>query len=295
MKSGKIYLRPASAYLRSSYPASTLNANSSTVWRNDLERQAWRSLPLIGNLVDAQGKAQSAALHELDKQSWQNINRVRVAGAGDANYVIAKDDIGNWYVKSYASNPSNIVKTASNLALMSMGTTGLNALSGGKGLIATNSPFNGEFELAATNYLTQTSNSWFNLTNQLLGTGFIDKLIRAWSSAGLTDLAGLTNIAIPKASDYTTVVTNGAANIAKANGSAQAFDAAILDLLTAVKRYHGDVRPNLTANPTTSTAQAQQTFSTYVRGFLDGVVAERAQALDRFDVAIELIEGASSK
>ena len=41
-------------------------------------------------------------LGEIDKQFWQNINRVRVAGAGATNYVVAKDDIGNWYVKRYS-------------------------------------------------------------------------------------------------------------------------------------------------------------------------------------------------
>ncbi|TAL04494.1 MAG: hypothetical protein EPO07_05030, partial [Verrucomicrobia bacterium] len=74
MRNGKIYLRPASAYLRSSYPATTLNVNESVGWNNQLERQAWRGIPIIGGLFDSSSRARLTELRELDKQSWQNIN-----------------------------------------------------------------------------------------------------------------------------------------------------------------------------------------------------------------------------
>ena len=53
-------------------------------------------------------------------QFWQNINKVRVAGAGISNYVIAKDDVGNWYVKRYAADPKPIIKSAQNLAMFGL-------------------------------------------------------------------------------------------------------------------------------------------------------------------------------
>ena len=58
---------------------------------------------------------------EIDKQFWQNINSVRVAGAGKTNYVIAKDDIGNWYIKRYSSDPEDIIKSAQKLAMFNLG------------------------------------------------------------------------------------------------------------------------------------------------------------------------------
>jgi hypothetical protein len=58
---------------------------------------------------------------EIDKQFWQNINRIRVAGGGRTNYAVVKDDIGNWYVKGYSSNPEDIIQSAKNLALFSAG------------------------------------------------------------------------------------------------------------------------------------------------------------------------------
>lgn len=57
---------------------------------------------------------------ELDKQYWQNINRVRVSGAGRTNQALVKDDVGNWYVKQYFGDTERIWESAKNLALFSM-------------------------------------------------------------------------------------------------------------------------------------------------------------------------------
>jgi hypothetical protein len=44
-----------------------------------------------------------------------------VAGGGNTNYVIAKDDIGNWYVKNYSADPKDVIHSAQGLALFAVG------------------------------------------------------------------------------------------------------------------------------------------------------------------------------
>jgi hypothetical protein len=118
-RSDHIYILPTMAYLRSSYPATSLQGNDDGLWRNMLERHAWHSLPSpFDELVANAGKKNDAEIQaEIDKQFWQSINRIRVAGSGITSYVITKDDIGNWYVKSYTADPSPIIEGAKNLAL----------------------------------------------------------------------------------------------------------------------------------------------------------------------------------
>lgn len=116
-RAGMAYIRPPSAYLRSSYPASSLQSDPGLAWSNMLREQGFRSV--LGG--DGTSKARRRITAEIDKQFWQNINSVRVSGGGRTNYVIAKDDIGNWYVKAYSTDPQDIIKSAQGLALYSMG------------------------------------------------------------------------------------------------------------------------------------------------------------------------------
>lgn len=119
-RSGMVYIRPPSAYLRSSTPATSLQADPGIGWQNMLTEHAWSNLPFYGNLKKHNERAKTVA--EIDKQYWQNINSVRVAGAGRTNYVIAKDDVGNWYVKRYSSDPKDIINSAKKLAMFNMGS-----------------------------------------------------------------------------------------------------------------------------------------------------------------------------
>ncbi|MDP5138373.1 hypothetical protein ORJ04_20705 [Rheinheimera baltica] len=108
------YLTPATAYLRSSYPSSAMQKNNSASdWQNMLSNGALRSIPLFGSLKANNNITQQ----QIDKQFWQNINTVRITGGGDTNYVVVKDDIGNWYVKGYSSDPKEIYQTVANVAL----------------------------------------------------------------------------------------------------------------------------------------------------------------------------------
>jgi hypothetical protein len=115
------FIRPASAYLRNSNAATTLQSDPQVFWRNMLGEHGYRTLlptALSGSLEDQEVSRVRA---EVDKQFWQTINTVRVAGAGKTDYVIAKDDIGNWYVKAYEADPSSIIKAAQGLAMFNLG------------------------------------------------------------------------------------------------------------------------------------------------------------------------------
>lgn len=120
-RAGMAYIRPSGAYLRSSYPSTSLQNDAGLGWRNMLTDHALSNLPFIGGALANRGSgSRLKILGEIDKQFWQNINRVRVAGAGATNYVVAKDDIGNWYVKRYSSDPKVIIKSAQQLALFNL-------------------------------------------------------------------------------------------------------------------------------------------------------------------------------
>lgn len=116
LRSRMIALRPAAAFLRNSYPVTSLQRDSSVTWRNLLQDHTARQI-----FGAPEGRAGVKAIQEFDKQFWQNVNTVRVAGAGVTNYVVAKDDVGNWYVKNFSSNPETIIKGAKSLALFAAG------------------------------------------------------------------------------------------------------------------------------------------------------------------------------
>ena len=121
-RSGMVYIRPSSAYLRSSYPSSSLQDDPRLGWQNMLTRHSARGLPFFSEtLTNSDDEGRLKIQTEIDKQFWQTINSVRVAGAGDTNYAVVKDDIGNWYVKRYSSNPAVIIESARRLAMFSAG------------------------------------------------------------------------------------------------------------------------------------------------------------------------------
>ena len=112
-RAGMAYIRPSSAFLRSSYAGTGLQGDPGLAWRNMLAEQGGRILSHGGHQSENnQEKTTNSVIEEIDKQFWQNINKVRVAGGGDTNYVLAKDDVGNWYVKSYQTSRKSIFKSA---------------------------------------------------------------------------------------------------------------------------------------------------------------------------------------
>jgi hypothetical protein len=114
-----VYIRPAWTYLRNSYPASALQQDPNLKWKNMLGDQMGRQVPLLPTAVGQ--STDYTTLAALDKKYWQNINQVRVAGGGNTNYVVAKDDVGNWYVKNYSADPKKIIDAVSGLAQFAAG------------------------------------------------------------------------------------------------------------------------------------------------------------------------------
>jgi hypothetical protein len=123
-RAGMIYIRPSSAYLRTSFPSTSLQDDPNLAWDNMLLKQGIRNLPFssqLRDILDPSAERDRALTAELDKQFWQNINRVRVSGAGFTNQALVKDDVGNWYVKQYFGDTEKIVKSAKHMALYSLG------------------------------------------------------------------------------------------------------------------------------------------------------------------------------
>lgn len=126
-------IQPPLAALKSSYSATALQPEArSSGWKSLLMESTLRGIPFVGeslandgfNPTHWKGKRRSRRVaSEIDKQYWQNINNVRVSGVGDTNYVLAKDDIGNWYVKKSSSDPEKVIQGAKSLALF--GATGM--------------------------------------------------------------------------------------------------------------------------------------------------------------------------
>lgn len=114
-RAGMAFIRPSAAFLRSSYAGTGLQDDPGLAWRNMLRehgRRAWGGKEVEGT---------TRVIAETDKQFWQNINKVRVDGGGRTNYVLAKDDVGNWYVKAYSTDRKAIFQSARNLALFGAG------------------------------------------------------------------------------------------------------------------------------------------------------------------------------
>ncbi len=117
-----IFLRPASSYLRSVYAATVTQVDPALQWQNMLLEGSSlvRLARTPGSLFNGSNdKNRNRA--ELDKAFWQNINSVKLGAAGSANFVVAKDDVGNWYVKAMGSDPKAMVDAAKNLALYNAG------------------------------------------------------------------------------------------------------------------------------------------------------------------------------
>ncbi len=78
---------PGQRVFKSSLAATSLQSDPGIGWRNMLGSQALKGLPLVGQPIVNTG-ANTRIRKKIDKQFWQNINRIRVSGAGNTNYVI---------------------------------------------------------------------------------------------------------------------------------------------------------------------------------------------------------------
>lgn len=189
-RAGMAYIRPSAAYLRSSYPSTSLQDDPGLAWRNMLAGHALRSVPFIGGaLVNPSSDAEKRKIvREIDKQFWQTINRVRVAGAGDTNYVIAKDDIGNWYVKAFSADPKKIIKSVQKLALFNLGAqldtnllSRLDAKDGEAPEDVSKPSLQRLFEEFEKDYAEKTGKDFAGLKSRIEEAGLKTSIKKAWS------------------------------------------------------------------------------------------------------------------
>ena len=111
------YLRPASTYLRSALATTGQQSDPGLEWQNLLYAKFRRLIPER----DPSIQRERAVRADLDKSFWQNVNKVSVSAGGSSNFAIAKDDVGNWYVKAMGADPEAMIKAAKGLALFNLG------------------------------------------------------------------------------------------------------------------------------------------------------------------------------
>lgn len=311
MRANEIYLRPASAYLRNSYPATSLQNGTPVFWQNMLQDHALRQLPLADQFKKWANPNPLAA-GEIDKAFWQNINRVRVAGAGNVNYVIVKDDIGNWYVKQYAADPSNIINSAKNLALFSAGpsfganfpvTAGDGTVLSGAGSangLTGNSILDKQFAQAFNGYTNDSAALYNDLTDA--ATNLVPaRLTPAWNSSSPTNVPLLTTLATGLGG-FTNVLSSAQTKLNNNKDASQTgaiLAAGTDELLQEIKRYNFrlsqaiDVNTNFVGDATAK-SQAKLATQREIRGLLEEYIGKRQNLISRYESQLNLIGSSAS-
>lgn len=185
-RSGLGYLRPASSFLRNSYPVTAFQKNQ-VAWKNMLSQQARRQLPFAGMLRE-NGAADLKALQQIDNQFWHNVNRIRVAGGGKSNYVLAKDDVGNWYVKEYAVDITQVANSMQKVAMFGLGPSvgapgAFNLARSTDGTAAPpKSAYREQYELFTRNFAEETKKFYLDASTNLTRAKTKQKILSAWKN-----------------------------------------------------------------------------------------------------------------
>lgn len=304
-RSGLTYIRPASVYLRSSYTATSLQDDSGvTRWQNLLHRAASRALPVFSEAAANSGerRARQEINAEIDKQFWQNINSVRVAGAGLTNYVMVKDDIGNWYVKQYSANPEQIIRSAQSLALFNLGQA-QNAdflgrlrsqqagVSGGAGTATTGQPATAEQRTPLERVFAKYKKRYDDDTNAdyekalVLDERLKKDITAAWTSNAATKdkttaLAAKLDAALPALTG----------ELAKLKGAADTEKGEkIVAALGAVKRFALQLHESIAADTAVEEAVRKAGASEVkrvARTVLDGSIKQRQKVVQDYETSI---------
>lgn len=296
-----IYLRPASAYLRSSFPTSTVMDNEAHGWRNMLQQHGLHQLPLFD--LFTRGGENGRVLRELDNQSWQNVNEVRLAASGRANYAIAKDDIGNWYVKSYGADASNIYQSALNLGAYASGGAFAPALLQSVKTNATTLPtatnvtasapaaaFQKQFDSVMVDYTNAVLAAFTNLTESL--SSLSNKVALEWSkSMGLQTNASASNSLI-----MTLTNLNFTADIDKASrqlktndlaGSAETQAVVLLKRLIEIEKQMADA---ITADDPKVVTSVRANADKIIRTFVTEQADKRRQIFGTSSTGLGVIQ-----
>ncbi|TQF67845.1 hypothetical protein [Pseudoalteromonas luteoviolacea] len=118
------YFRSENSFLRATSDAIRMTMRPTTLLDNSelMQRKRFLNRSLV--------QSSNAILQKLDNQNWHNINRVAVKGGGDVNYVVAKDDIGNWYIKQYSEDKKEMIDSIKNIALFNIKKSNISNLAG---------------------------------------------------------------------------------------------------------------------------------------------------------------------
>ena len=215
------FIRPASSYLRSSNPAASLQNDPGLAWRNELARHWFKSIPVFGGVItrwlekwDSPGIGRKV-LSQIDRQFWQNINSIRVGGAGRTNYVMVQDDIGNWYVKGYSANPEDIIKSAKGLGQFALsgrlGTDLVNRPAPGTGSALARQPtaLEAVFDKHKAEYERATEETFQEVKSALDENGLPSEVQKAWDEDSRTEKARTEAVAqLPGAKVHLTEALN---------------------------------------------------------------------------------------
>ena|GEM_PF-5592767 len=304
-RSGLIYIRPASSFLRSSYPATALQATSEQGWDNMLTSNFFRSLPVVGNTSTGEERRRLKVFEEIDKQSWQTVNTVRLEGAGETNFAIYKDDIGNWSVKAYAAKPDKIIESAKGLALFSMGIN--TSLAGSTPEKTEGSATETQFESVQHSTLEKLhkkhKDSYDNKSkmhaNEILSTLEDDilksRILTRWQAdrdldAAYPDLENALETASVRLKSDAGIIQHDRENISPGN--------VVLRGLKALKRFYSTCAINIEATDLDDVAedkkavvrqQARETIRAVIRDELDRWLAVRKSTAGAYADAVAFI------
>ena len=301
------YLRPAIAYLRSSYAATSLQDDSGAAgWKNLLDESRNRSMPFISEGLANSGKEEKLKItSEIDKQFWQTINSVRVSGAGLTNYVMVKDDIGNWYVKQYSADPTSLINSAKALAMFNLGVPSAPsptppadpanpapANPAGAPAPEASGPLDRLLKRHKENYGTQTASAYENAVK--LAETLSARISAAWDAD--KDLAGVREkLAAQLDVEKKTLI----ADLDKLKtDKAEAQGAAIVGALHAGRRFHNRlvtaIRINLKGeSEATAASKAPEYVTLASRDVLAEAARSRKESVSEYSRSITFIGDAN--
>jgi hypothetical protein len=311
------YIRPTSSYLRSSYTSTAVQQSNPLGWNNMLADSEKRMIPFLGENIVNKGIHKS--LNEIDKQFWQNINTVRVSGGGLSNYVLVKDDVGNWGVRSFTTSYKKTVEALGNMAAFNYNQKLSTPVTNKDGTTSNISPetpgLPGLFANYRKSFADSRKNSYDTLKEKLNKEAFTTAIKNKWDAnvTELKDNAKLNEAKDNLATTYDTLLAALVVNIDDESIIKKAD--LIYDLLRTLRKYKATMKANLTpilvAQTMPNPGQANQTDSTpptinpsekastdinmVVDAIITGILAKRKTSIAGYEKALLFIGEATNR
>ena len=323
-RAGMVHIRPALAFLRSSYPATALQEEPPLHRKNMLFENAWKSTAIFGDAISWLGNdGESYKIQaQIDKQFWHNVNTIRLNAGGDTNYVVMKDDIGNWTVKNYSADPGDIIRSAKNLAMFALGSgMGQNLLAPnqvtnidgvpGTGNVPEGNQLTGEesrdqqknptllsrqFEKFKALHAKQSQEQLQNI--QTLTREIKEKIETRWNSEEVGKIISDLSPILETSQDSHLSVLPDQSNIAEGERGS-----AILDRLNGIKRFHnqakGDIAKKGNAQDKDSDKKiyikANRLMTSVVKNELLKILGQRQSTVSEFKTQVTVLQDSVSR